>query len=61
MSEETVSRMFDLFFTTKPQGTGLGMAVVRSVIELHGGVLDIKSTPGHGTRVSVRLPIAEGA
>jgi two-component system sensor histidine kinase HydH len=61
MSEETVSRMFDLFFTTKPQGTGLGMAVVRSVVELHGGVLDIKSAPGHGTRVSVRLPSAEHA
>jgi signal transduction histidine kinase len=59
MNEETVSRMFDLFFTTKPQGTGLGMAVVRSVIDLHGGVLTINSTPGQGTRVTVRLPTAE--
>jgi two-component system, NtrC family, sensor histidine kinase HydH len=60
MTEETVSRMFDLFFTTKAQGTGLGMAVVRSVIDLHGGALTINSTPGQGTRVTVRLPIAEG-
>jgi two-component system sensor histidine kinase HydH len=57
MSEETVSRMFDLFFTTKPQGTGLGMAIVRSVIDLHGGTLAVSSTPGEGTRVSVRLPL----
>jgi signal transduction histidine kinase len=65
MSEETLSRMFDLFFTTKPQGTGLGMALARSVIDLHAGALAITSTPGKGTRVTVRLPIepanADGA
>jgi two-component system sensor histidine kinase HydH len=59
MSEETVSRIFDLFFTTKAQGTGLGMAVVRSVIDLHGGSLDVRSAPGQGTRVTVRLPAPE--
>jgi signal transduction histidine kinase/DNA-binding response OmpR family regulator len=57
MSEETLSRMFDLFFTTKPQGTGLGMALARSVIDLHAGELGINSAPGKGTRVTVRLPI----
>jgi signal transduction histidine kinase len=57
MSEETVSRMFDLFFTTKPQGTGLGMALARSVINLHAGELAITSAVGKGTRVIVRLPI----
>jgi len=57
MSEETVSRMFDLFFTTKPQGTGLGMAIARSVIDLHGGELAIHSVLGQGTRVTARLPV----
>jgi signal transduction histidine kinase len=57
MSEETLSRMYDLFFTTKPQGTGLGMALARSVIDLHGGELAIVSAPGKGTRVTVRLPL----
>jgi signal transduction histidine kinase len=57
MNDETLSRAFDLFFTTKPNGTGLGMAIVRSVVEVHGGDLDIASTPGRGTRVVVRLPI----
>src|SRR5215510_5486808 len=57
MSEETLSRMFDLFFTTKPQGTGLGMALARSVVDLHGGDLTIHSTVGKGTRVTIRLPI----
>jgi signal transduction histidine kinase/DNA-binding response OmpR family regulator len=57
MSEETLSRMYDLFFTTKPQGTGLGMALARSVIDLHGGELAIASAVGKGTRVTVRLPV----
>ena len=57
MSEETASRVFDLFFTTKPQGTGLGMAIARSVVDLHGGRLAITSAPGAGTRVLIELPI----
>lgn len=57
MNEETLSRMFDLFFTTKPQGTGLGMAIVQSVIDLHGGDLTIRSVPGEGTRIAARLPL----
>lgn len=57
MSEETLSRTFDLFFTTKPQGTGLGMALARSVVDLHAGELAITSTVGKGTRVTVRLPV----
>jgi signal transduction histidine kinase len=61
MSDETLPRIFDLFFTTKPDGTGLGMAVARSVIDLHGGELSVQSTLGHGTRVRVRLPAGAGA
>jgi signal transduction histidine kinase len=57
MSEATLARVFDLFFTTKPEGTGLGMALARSVIERHHGELAIKSEVGHGTRVTIRLPI----
>jgi signal transduction histidine kinase len=57
MSEETLARVFDLFFTTKPEGTGLGMALARSVITRHGGQLAINSEVGQGTRVIVRLPI----
>jgi signal transduction histidine kinase len=57
MGEETLSRMFDLFFTTKPEGTGLGMAIARSVIDRHGGHLTIQSVTGEGTHVRVRLPV----
>jgi signal transduction histidine kinase len=61
MNEETLSRAFDLFFTTKPDGTGLGMAIARSVIDLHGGQLTLHSEPGRGTRVRVRLPLGPPA
>jgi signal transduction histidine kinase len=57
MSDATLARVFDLFFTTKPEGTGLGMAMARSVITRHGGELAINSEVGQGTRVIVRLPI----
>ena len=65
MTEETLSRMFDLFFTTKPQGTGLGMALARSVVDLHGGDLAIHSTGAgaHGSPSGSRSTVApaEGA
>jgi signal transduction histidine kinase len=57
MSEETLARIFDLFFTTKAQGTGLGMAIARSVVDLHGGELTVHSVQGQGTRVVARLPL----
>jgi signal transduction histidine kinase len=57
MTEETLSRAFDLFFTTKPEGTGLGMPIARSVLDRHGGALAVQSRPGQGTRVTVRLPV----
>lgn len=57
MNDETLARVFDLFFTTKPEGTGLGMAIARSVIDRHGGELTLQSTPGHGTRARIRLPV----
>jgi signal transduction histidine kinase len=56
MDAETRARMFDLFFTTKPNGTGLGMAITRSVVDLHGGRMEVDSAPGQGTRVRIELP-----
>ena len=41
---------------TKPNGTGLGMAIARSVVDLHGGGLGVESAPGRGTKVRVNLP-----
>src|SRR5436190_4429649 len=57
MSDATLARVFDLFFTTKPESTRLGMALARSVIGRHSGELMINSEVGQGTRVVIRLPV----
>ena len=57
MNEDTVARLFDLFFTTKTEGTGLGMAIARSVVDRHGGELAVESALGRGTRITIRLPL----
>jgi signal transduction histidine kinase len=58
MSEETLSRMFDLFFTTKPQGTGLGLALVQKIIVTHNGRVTVESTGRTGARFVITLPLA---
>lgn len=58
MSEETKQKMFDPFFTTKDigVGTGLGMSIAYKIIDAHNGSIDVDSTVGEGTTVSVILP-----
>jgi signal transduction histidine kinase len=56
MSEEELSRLFTPFSTAFDGGTGLGMAIVRRIVEDHGGAIDAESRPGEGTTVAVLLP-----
>ncbi len=60
MDQATLARVFEEFFTTKPpgKGSGIGMAVSKSLIESDGGVISLESEPGVGTTVTVRLPVA---
>ena len=57
---ELVDRVFDPFFTTKRvgEGTGLGLGISHEIVRKHGGEIVVASTPGAGTSVCVRLPIA---
>jgi two-component system sensor histidine kinase FlrB len=50
------SRVFEPFFSTRPAGTGLGLAVVKTVTEAHGGALALDSAPERGTRIELDLP-----
>lgn len=59
MSAEEIERAFEPYFTTKGEaGTGLGLSICRDIVERHGGALLVESTEGHGTRFTVRLPVA---
>jgi two-component system sensor histidine kinase PilS (NtrC family) len=51
-----LSHVFEPFFSTKPEGTGLGLALVHRIIQDHGGEIDVRSAPGLGTTFTLTLP-----
>lgn len=55
MDEKTLNKIFDPLFSTKTYGVGLGMPTVRQIMELHDGGVEIESTPGEGTTVTLWL------
>jgi signal transduction histidine kinase len=59
MAEDTAARAFEPFFTTKDVGvgTGLGLSVAYGIVRDHGGWIDVDTSPGHGSRFSIRLPV----
>ena len=56
---EAKDKVFDLFFTTKAKGSGLGLAVVRRIVDAHDGRLDLHTSP-KGTTIRVTLPVVGG-
>ena len=56
--DELTDRIFNPFFTTKPQGSGLGLPIVRKIVDAHDGRIDLNSCAGGGTRFRITLPIS---
>ena len=54
--EEHLEKIWDPFFSTKEKGTGLGLGIVKNIIESHGGIVRISNRPGCGARVKIELP-----
>jgi signal transduction histidine kinase len=57
---ENLEKIFDLYFTTKERGTGIGLSMVYRIVQLHDGEVEVQSTPGSGTRFRLSFPVASG-
>ena len=55
---ENLGRIFDLYFTTKEKGSGIGLSMVYRIVQLHDGEVEVQSTPGRGTRFRLMFPQA---
>jgi signal transduction histidine kinase len=55
---ENLGRIFDLYFTTKEKGSGIGLSMVFRIVQLHDGEVEVQSTPGRGTRFRLTFPQA---
>jgi signal transduction histidine kinase len=58
ISQEILPRIFDLYFTTKKDGSGIGLAMCYRIVQLLSGVIEVESEPGHGTTFILRLPLS---
>ena len=55
---EDLTKIFDLYFTTKHRGSGIGLSLVYRTVQLHHGTIDVESTVNQGTTFVITLPIA---
>jgi signal transduction histidine kinase len=60
LPKERPDKVFDHFFSTKQKGMGMGLAIVRSIIEAHGGTIVGENAPDRGASMIVRLPAVRG-
>ena len=61
MNERTLGKMFRTFYSTKSQGSGLGLPTVRKIVLAHGGHIACDSEPGRGTRFTISFPVSREA
>ncbi len=57
--EELLPKIFEPGFSTKPQGSGLGLYIIKRIVELYGGKIEVKSTVGKGTTIILKFPLKE--
>lgn len=57
IDEDTIQKLFMPFYSTKKMGTGVGLAICKNIIEEHDGSLNVCSTPGKGTKITINLPL----
>ena len=60
LPKDRPEKIFDHFFSTKQKGMGMGLAIVRSIVEAHGGTINAENAPDRGACITVRMPAARG-
>lgn len=61
IAPEIIKRIFNVYFSTKPGGTGLGLPITKRIIEGHGGTIAVRSTPSVGSVFTIRLPVSSSS
>jgi PAS domain S-box-containing protein len=59
IASEVLPRIFDLYFTTKKEGSGIGLSMCYRIVQLHSGVIEVSSEPGQGTTFTLRFPLSK--
>ena len=59
IAPEQIGRLFEPYFTTKQNGTGLGLMIVQRIVREHGGTIEVESDKDRGTTFRIKLPIHE--
>jgi len=57
IAPERLPHIFDVYYSSRPRGSGLGLATVKKIVEAHNGTIKVDSEPGKGTSFTIRLPI----
>jgi signal transduction histidine kinase len=57
IAPEHLGRIFELYFTTRSQGSGIGLSMVYRIVQLHDGDIEVESIPGRGTKFRLKLPV----
>ena len=55
--DETLNRIWEPFYTSKDKGSGLGLPIVKKIVEGHGGIIEVDNSPEKGIQVAVTLPV----
>ena len=61
IAPETLGKIFNPFYTSKENGTGLGLGVARKIVEAHRGIIEVTSEPGAGAQFAISIPLARSA
>jgi signal transduction histidine kinase len=59
ISDENIGKIFNLYYTTKQTGSGLGLSIVNQIIAEHNGIISVDSKPGEGTNIILKIPLSK--